>query len=743
MHHRLLAALAVALASHALRPTIAAAQCPPTAPTVLPPGGVAWAVNEGASTTINASGGGPLFEWDTECNGLTPGAGDTIGASAFNFTAHERDGSSSSRICVRSFNPACGAGAQRSAAAEAVVNVRNVAPAIATSLLAAGIEGTMYRFGLAATDPANPPNATLVRDAMTWSATGLPSGLSVDPMTGVISGVPAMGSAGTHTVTVTANDGDGGIASRALRLGIGSASSVAACPTPALATGADGAFTVAEGTNATVRATADASACGCAIVWDLGCDGAIDGSGATFALSAEGRDGPTDSRRLCAVNVPQVGSPPGSVCRASAVAMAPVAFENVAPTITTMSLPAGVLGSPYLAQLTAFDPANPPISRGFLDPITWSATGLPPGLALDTSTGVIVGTPDATALARCYSVTITARDDEGAPDRATLDLCLSGTALMRCPNASSAEPRYSINEGSTGTLSAAFSPPTACGCTVEWDIDCDGVPDGRGGSITFDARGRDGFVAARACWVGVPSLIGPCNAPGETQEVVVNVPNVSPSFVSTGLGDASEGVRFVRELEVSDPANPPASPRVLDPITFALTGAPAWLSVDPALGILSGTPPPGTGGMSFTFTVIIEDGDGGRSTAMMTLRVLPTSRPDAGPDAGPDVTETDAAADVLTRDAVEPDSASLDSSSDAATVTDAQTLADAARAEDAAAADATVAMDASPQRFTLSGDGACSCRAAGRPLPGKPNTALFAFVALASVAVARRDRRRR
>ena len=44
-------------------------------------------------------------------------------------------------------------------------------------------------------------------DTVTFSASGLPSGLSIDSSTGLISGTLAAGTAGTHAVTVTASDG--------------------------------------------------------------------------------------------------------------------------------------------------------------------------------------------------------------------------------------------------------------------------------------------------------------------------------------------------------------------------------------------------------------------------------------------------------------------------------------------------------------------------------------------------------
>jgi hypothetical protein len=44
-------------------------------------------------------------------------------------------------------------------------------------------------------------------DTLTYAATNLPPGLSIDPVTGAITGTLATGSAGTYMVTVTASDG--------------------------------------------------------------------------------------------------------------------------------------------------------------------------------------------------------------------------------------------------------------------------------------------------------------------------------------------------------------------------------------------------------------------------------------------------------------------------------------------------------------------------------------------------------
>lgn len=75
-------------------------------------------------------------------------------------------------------------------------------PTIYGALSATAQEGTAFSFACTASN--------LPATGVVWSATNLPSGLTIDAGTGVISGTPAVGTAGTHTVTlkVTTPGGD-------------------------------------------------------------------------------------------------------------------------------------------------------------------------------------------------------------------------------------------------------------------------------------------------------------------------------------------------------------------------------------------------------------------------------------------------------------------------------------------------------------------------------------------------------
>ena len=89
--------------------------------------------------------------------------------------------------------------------------------------------------------------------------------------------------------------------------------------------------------------------------------------------------------------------------------------------ITTTSLPAATGGQSYTAPLAA---------TGGVTPYTWSVPPgtLPPGLTLDSSTGVISGVPD---VAGTYPFTVTVTDSESpaVTAKATLSISVSGPVI--------------------------------------------------------------------------------------------------------------------------------------------------------------------------------------------------------------------------------------------------------------------------------------------------------------------------
>jgi len=79
------------------------------------------------------------------------------------------------------------------------------------------------------------------------------------------------------------------------------------------------------------------------------------------------------------------------------------------PSITSVTSTLGVLNTPFFYQIEA--------SR---NPISYDASGLPDGLSVDTSTGLISGTPVVTGV---FAITLNATNANG-PGMATLTLTI-------------------------------------------------------------------------------------------------------------------------------------------------------------------------------------------------------------------------------------------------------------------------------------------------------------------------------
>ncbi len=96
---------------------------------------------------------------------------------------------------------------------------------------------------------------------------------------------------------------------------------------------------------------------------------------------------------FCVTPQASSGASPGSeVC---SNASAPVSAAWVAAVITSGAPPKGTVGTPYRFTVTA---SGTPL-------ISFSASGLPPGLSFDASSGLLSGTPST---AGSYSVTMSA-----------------------------------------------------------------------------------------------------------------------------------------------------------------------------------------------------------------------------------------------------------------------------------------------------------------------------------------------
>ena len=141
-------------------------------------------------------------------------------------------------------------------------------------------------------------------------------------------------------------------------------------------------------------------------------------------------------------------------------------FAPIGLSITTTSLPSGVLNSSYNASLQA---------TGGLPPYAWSLTAgnLPPGLSLN-STGLISGTPTASGT---WGFTTQVSDSESPP--ATASAPLSITVQSSLSITTNSLPSGTVNNPYSATLAATGGLPP-----YTWSVIQGSLPAG----LTLDAN---------------------------------------------------------------------------------------------------------------------------------------------------------------------------------------------------------------------------------------------------------------
>ncbi len=279
-------------------------------------------------------------------------------------------------------------------------------------------------------------------DTWTYSATGLPSGLSINSSTGLITGT-ITGSATAYSATVTANDGQGDDPSQSFTWNV----SVLSETNPGTQNSAVGdsvslaIATTGLPTGDSWTYSASGLPSGVSINASTGLiTGTITGSANTYSSSVTASDGEGASTtqsftwNVSVLSETNPGTQNGAV------------GDSVSVAIATSGLPSG-------------------------DSWTYSASGLPSGLSINTSTGLITGT--ITGSASTYSSSVTAGDGEGASVSQSFTWNVSALSVTN-----------------PGTQSSAL------GATVSLQIHASGLP--TGDTWTYSASGLPSGLSINA-----------------------------------------------------------------------------------------------------------------------------------------------------------------------------------------------------------------------------------------------------
>jgi cold shock CspA family protein len=475
------------------------------------------------------------------------------------------------------------------------VNEVNLPPSVTAPADQEDAEGATVSVSIGGSDPDTPVNA------LTYSALGLPPGLSLDPVSGEISGTvdPTAATGSPYTVIVGVRD-DG---------------------VPSLQDTASLTWTISDVNRAPILDP----------VADLATDEYVE---VTFTASASDPDGdpftfsllhepsgaaidpdtglftwtPTESQQgihTFKVVVTDEGAPALDDKQYVTITVGEV---NEAPTLEVPADRIDHEGDSISLPVPASDPDTPP------DPLTWSATSLPPGLTIEPTTGTISGSLSYDASdGSPYVVAVKVVDGRGG----------------ECEHSFLWEVKNTNRAPVVATIAARAVDPGDAVTFVVRATDPDGDPVTYGLSGTIPSGATISSTTGAFTWTTVPTTPSGTYAFTATAtddsgalgqgaiSIVVRAPNSVP-FADDTQVVVDEDSSVVVVLSAGDEDG--------DELTWEITGP-------PSLGTLTGArerrtyrPEPNAFGTdSIVFSV--SDADGATAIGMVSITVRPVNDP--------------------------------------------------------------------------------------------------------------------
>ncbi len=465
------------------------------------------------------------------------------------------------------------------------INISATPLSVTTSSLPTGVAQSAY--------PGASLQATGGVSPYFWSVTSgsLPAGLSLNSSTGAISGTAT--ASGTASFTVTATDSETPTPQTATKN-----LSITINPQLAVTTSSLAAASVGTSYNQALAASGGITP----YSWSV-TSGSLP-AGLSLNTSTGAITGtPTG---------PQVGTISFTVTVTDSESPTKTASANLGITVsapalsvTTSSLAAGSLGNAYSATVAA---------TGGITPYAWSisAGNLPAGLTINSSTGVISGTPTGSVTGAInFTVKVTDSEQPAGTATAALSINISASPLSVVTSSLPNGVAQSTYAGATLQAAGGVSP-------YFWSVTTGSLPGG------LSLNSSTGAIS------GTPTTAGPSNftvtvTDSETPTAQTATKNLSITInpqlavTTSSLAPASVGTAYSQTL---------AATGGITPYSWSITSGslPAGLSLNTSTGAISGTPTgPLVGLVSFTATVT--DSESPTKTASANLGITVSAPP--------------------------------------------------------------------------------------------------------------------
>ncbi len=518
-------------------------------------------------------------------------------------------------------------------------------------------------------------------EPLTFTAVGLPPGMTIDPNTGIISGTlpPDASQSGPYTVTITATDPDGAFIETTVTYTVTNLPPVAQDDVASVGEDApDVTGNVITGAGADSDTAPDSD--------PLTVTAAVQGVtpitiGTAFTTSGGGiltlnDDGSYTFEPGTAYNGLDVGETAtetitytvddGNGGQDMATLVITIQGANDTPVVIDPSDP-GTPTNPnpapdplnIIPDVATTDGATPaPVNVGSYivdpdgEPLTFTATGLPPGMVIDPATGIISGTlpPDASQTGP-YTVTITATDPDGATVQTTVTYTVSNLPPVAVDDQSTGneDGPQSGNVLTDPATGDADTGPDSDPLTV---TNINGSPVTPATPATLSLTYGTLVMQADGTWSFTPNAAANALAVGETATETLTytvddgnggTDTATLEVEITGVNDApvTTGPAPDQEHDEGETVNLPFGPfftdaDTSDDLTFTATGLPPGLAIDPDTGEISGTIALGSSANGpYLVTVTADDGHGGTVSLTFEWEVVLPAMPMPQPQRGP------------------------------------------------------------------------------------------------------------